>query len=64
MMDDDELLNWLDELLIALRATHDQAQTDSRSLSALLDELSCFRAEFHQRANAQEVASWTPSRGG
>ena len=64
MMDNDELLNWLDELLIALRMTHNQSQVDSRKLSALLDELSCFRAEFHQRANAQEGTLWMPRRGG
>jgi hypothetical protein len=48
-MDNDELLNWLDELLIALRATHDQSQVDSRKLSALLDELGCLRAELWRR---------------
>jgi hypothetical protein len=63
MMDNDELLGWLDELLIALRMTYGQVQGDSRKLSALLDELGCFRDEFHQRTYAREV-SWTPSRGG
>ena len=62
-MNDEELLNWLDELLIALHATYEQAQGDSRRLIALLDELVCFRDEFHQRSYAQGVP-WTPSRGG
>ena len=63
-MDSDELLNWLDELLIALRMTHDQSQVDNRKLSALIDELGCFRAEFHQRTYAREEVSWTTRPGG
>ena len=63
MMDDDELLNWLDELLIALHTTYDQTQVDSRKLITLIYELGSFRDEFHQRANAQDGVAWTTKPG-
>jgi len=62
-MDDDELLKRLDELMAVLNTMHDHVAVNSRKLSFLIEELSCFRDEFHQQTYVRERMPWTLKRG-